>query len=114
MKTESGNMSSVKEKLAAIDRKIDGIDEKMKQLMQQKKDLLQLRKDTEEQEILSVVRSNGSSLETIDSDMALIKLLKDNHLTKDDILELVAPQPSSAAPLVNTITRNGGQPNENR
>lgn len=82
----------VKEKLANIDKRVEAIDEKMKQLMLQKKDLLQQRKDIEEQEILSVVRSNGSSLDTIDSDMAIVKLLKDNNLTKEDILELVAPQ----------------------
>lgn len=82
----------VKEKLMSIDKRVDVIDEKMKQLIVQKKELLQQRKDIEEQEILSVVRNNGSSLDTIDNDMELVKLLKDNNLTKEDILELVAPQ----------------------
>lgn len=107
-------MSNIKDKLSSIDKKINSIDEKMKQLMLQKKELMQQRKDIEEQEILSVVRSNGSSLDTIDNDMALIRLLKENNLTKEDILELVTPlSGTSSSSIMNAHIRNGGQSNGN-
>ncbi len=113
-------MSDIKSKLSSIDRKIAVIDEKMKQLMLQKKDLLQQKKELEEQEILDVVRSNGASAESLNSDLELVRLLKDNNLTKEDILELVAPQqttgqPNAAISPVSAFTTNnfGGIGDEN-
>lgn len=113
-------MSDIKSKLSSIDRKVAVIDEKMKQLMLQKKDLLQQKKELEEQEILDVVRSNGASAESLNSDLELVRLLKDNNLTKEDILELVAPQqttgqPNAAISPVSAFTTNnfGGIGDEN-
>ena len=88
--------------------------------MLQKKDLLQQKKELEEQEILDVVRSNGASAESLNSDLELVRLLKDNNLTKEDILELVAPQqttgqPNAAISPVSAFTTNnfGGIGDEN-
>ncbi len=113
-------MSDIKNKISSIDRKVAAIDEKMKQLMLQKKDLLGQKKELEEQEILDVVRSNGASAESLSGDLELVKLLKDNNLTKEDILELVAPQqttvqPNAAASPVSAFTTNnfGGIGDEN-
>lgn len=113
-------MSNIKNKISSIDKKVAVIDEKMKQLMLQKKDLLQQKKELEEQEILDVVRSNGASAESLNSDLELVRLLKDNNLTKEDILELVAPQqttgqPNAAISPVSAFTTNnfGGIGDEN-
>lgn len=91
-------MSDIKNKIMSIDKKILTIDEKMKQLMLQKKDLIQQKKDLEEQEILDVVRNSGASAESLNSDLELVKLLKDNNLTKDDIMELIAPTQNTEPP----------------
>ena len=95
---------AVKQKIETIDARISDIDEKMKKLLLQKKDLEKQKKEIEEQEILSVVRNNGATAETLGDDLALAKLLRENNLTKEDILELVAPQDSD--PII--PTNNGG------
>lgn len=95
---------AIKQKSEAIDARISDIDEKMKKLLLQKKDLEKQKKELEEQEILSVVRNNGATAETLNDDLALAKLLRENNLTKEDILELVAPQDSE--PII--PTNNGG------
>ncbi len=113
-------MSDIKNKISSIEKKIVAIDEKMKQLMLQKKDLLQQKKELEEQEILDVVRSNGASAESLSGDLELVRLLKDNNLTKDDIMEMIAPSqntepPYPASPSVSPYTTNifGGIKDEN-
>lgn len=93
-------MPDTKQKIEAIKVRISGIDEKMKQLLLQKKDLEKQMKEIEENEILSVVRSNGATFETLSDDLALAKILRENNLTPQDILELLSP------------TKNGGIKNE--
>lgn len=83
---------TVKQKADQITKRIAAIDEKMKQLLLQKKELEKQLRDMEEQEILSVVRNNGVNIETLNSDLALARLLRENNLTREDILELVSPQ----------------------
>ena len=100
---------TVKQKVETLRNRISGIDERMKQLLMQKKDLEKQIREIEEQEILSVVRSNGTDIETLNNDLALAKLLRENNLTREDILELVAPEKevkSSSAPL--NVNSNGG------
>lgn len=104
-------MADIKQKIEALKTRISGIDERMKQLLLQKKDLERQIREIEEQEILSVVRSNGADIETLNSDLALAKLLRENNLTREDILELVAPQTethSEAKPYNSNSTSNGG------
>lgn len=91
-------MSDIKNKISLIDRKVAVIDEKMKQLMLQKEDLIQQKKDLEEQEILDVVRNSGASAESLSGDLELVKLLKENNLTRDDIMELIAPTQNTESP----------------
>lgn len=86
-------MADTKQKIETLKIRISGIDEKMKQLLLQKKDIEKQIKEIEENEILSVVRSNGATFETLNDDLALAKILRENNLTKQDILELVSPKP---------------------
>lgn len=93
-------MSDIKKKISSIDKKISVIDEKMKTLLMQKKSLLQQKKEITEQEILDVVKNNGASAETLSSDLALVKILKENNLTKEDILELVSVSNSESLEVI--------------
>lgn len=106
-------MSDIKNKVLSIDKKVAAIDDKMKQLMLQKKEILQQKKELEEQEILDVVRNNGASASSVNNALELVKLLKDNNLTKDDILELIYPQQPNSIASTFTNTNSGGIENEN-
>lgn len=101
-------VKSAKERIDMINARINGIDEKMKQLLLQKKDCEKQIKDIEEQEILKAVRGSGAKLDTLNDDLALVKILRENNLTKQDILELVSPSQASQAQ-----TKNGGNLYEN-
>lgn len=79
----------VTQKIEQLKSRIAEIDEKMKKLAMQKKDCERQIREYEEQHILSVVKTNGASIETIDSDFALVRLLKENNLTAQDIMELL-------------------------
>lgn len=86
----------VKQKIEQLQSRIAEIDEKMKKLAMQKKDCEKQIKEYEEQHILSVVKTNGASIETIDSDFALVRLLKENNLTAQDIMELLGTSQSQS------------------
>lgn len=94
-------MAEIQQKINAIQAKIKAIDEKMKSLLVQKKELERQAKEIEENEILSIVRTNGANVQTLNDDLALAKILRENNLTKQDIMELVSPN-----------TKNGGIENE--
>lgn len=87
-------MADFKQKIEYIDTRINEIDEKMKKLLMQKKDYERQKKELQEQEILTAVKNNGITVETVNDDLALIRLLKASNLTKEDIMELVAPKES--------------------
>ena len=82
--------------------RIDSIDEKMKNLAIQKKECERQIREIEENDILSIVRENNVDIDTLGDDLALIKILKEANITKNDILELVTEQP--APPLENGIS----------
>lgn len=106
-------MSDTKNKILSIEKKVAAIDEKMKQLMLQKRELLTQKREIEEQEILDVVRSNGASVESLSGDLELVRLLKENNLTKEDIMELINPvqtvkSSNTTVPYSSSFTSIGG------
>ena len=86
-------MTNTKKKISMLKARIDSIDEKMKNLAVQKKECERQIREIEENDILSIVRESNVSIETLDEDLALIKILKEANINKNDILELVTEQP---------------------
>ncbi len=112
-------MADFKQKIEYIDTRINEIDEKMKKLLLQKKDYERQKKELQEQEILNAVKSSGITIETVSDDLALIRLLKENNFTKEDILELVSPQVfvetrQNTSQQILQNNYNGGIQNENK
>ena len=71
-------------KINAIQAKIKSIDEKMKSLLAQKKEL-----EKQAQEIAD--QQQEATIETLNDDLTLAKILRKNNLTQQDIMELLAP-----------------------
>ena len=84
-------MADVGKKIDALTARISEIDDKMKKLAQQKRDLEKQLKELNEQEIIKAVKDNGIDVATLNDDLALIKLLRENNLSKEDLLDLISP-----------------------
>lgn len=78
-------------KINAIQAKIKSIDEKMKSLLAQKKELEKQAQEIADHEILNIVKQQEATIETLNDDLTLAKILRKNNLTKQDIMELLAP-----------------------
>ena len=76
-------------KIENLKRKISAIDEKMKSLLLQKKDYERQVKEIEQDEFMSIIYQNGYTISTLKNDLQLAKLLKENDISQDDILELI-------------------------
>ena len=84
-------MADVGKKINVLTSRISEIDDKMKKLAQQKKEFEKQLKELNEQEIVKAVKDNGIDVATLNDDLALIKLLRENNLSKEDLLDLISP-----------------------
>lgn len=84
-------MADVGKKIDVLKARISEIDKKMRKLAQQKKEFETQLKELNEQEIVKAVKNNGIDVATLNDDLALIKLLRDNNLSKEDLLDLISP-----------------------
>lgn len=84
-------MADVGKKIDALTARISEIDDKIKKLAQQKKEFEKQLKELNEQEIVKAVKDNGIDVATLNDDLALIKLLRENNLSKEDLLDLISP-----------------------
>lgn len=78
-------------KINTIRARIKLIDEKMKSLLAQKKELEKQAQEITDHEILNIVKQQESTIETLNDDLALAKILRKNNLTQQDIMELLVP-----------------------
>lgn len=106
-------MTDSNQKIEMLKKRIDFIDEKMKNLLVQKKEFEKQIKDIREQEILNAVRESGIEIETLTDDLALAKILRENNLTKNDILELITPTKPQQQKVQTNYISNGGNNDEN-
>ena len=81
-------MADFKTKIDNLNSRISECDERMKKALLQKKEYERQLKELREQEIVNAVKNNGIDIETLNDDLALIKFLKENNLSKEDILEM--------------------------
>lgn len=84
-------MADVGKKIDALKARISEIDEKMKKLAQQKKEFEKQLKELNEQEIVKAVKDNDIDVATLNDDLALVKLLRENNFSKEDLLDLISP-----------------------
>ena len=84
-------MADVGKKINVLTSRISEIDDKMKKLAQQKKEFEKQLKELNEQEIVKAVKDNDIDVATLNDDLALIKLLRENNLSKEDLLDLISP-----------------------
>ena len=84
-------MADVGKKIDALTARISEIDDKIKKLAQQKKEFEKQLRELNEQEIVKAVKDNGIDVATLNDDLALIKLLRENNLSKEDLLDLISP-----------------------
>ena len=84
-------MADVGKKIDALTARISEIDDKMKKLAQQKRDLEKQLRELNEQEIIKAVKDNDIDVATLNDDLALVKLLRENNFSKEDLLDLISP-----------------------
>ena len=84
-------MADVGKKIDALTARISEIDDKMKKLAQQKRDFEKQLRELNEQEIIKAVKDNGIDVATWNDDLALVKLLRENNFSKEDLLDLISP-----------------------
>lgn len=84
-------MADVGKKIDALTARISEIDDKMKKLAQQKRDFEKQLRELNEQEIIKAVKDNGIDVATLNDDLALVKLLRENNFSKEDLLDLISP-----------------------
>ena len=84
-------MADVGKKIDALKARISEIDDKMKKLAQQKREFEKQLRELNEQEIIKAVKDNGIDVATLNDDLALVKLLRENNFSKEDLLDLISP-----------------------
>ena len=84
-------MADVGKKINVLTSRISEIDDKMKKLAQQKKELEKQLRELNEQEIIKAVKDNDIDVATLNDDLALVKLLRENNFSKEDLLDLISP-----------------------
>ena len=84
-------MADVGKKIDVLKARISEIDDKMKKLAQQKRDYKKQLRELNEQEIIKAVKDNGIDVATLNDDLALVKLLRENNFSKEDLLDLISP-----------------------
>lgn len=84
-------MADVGKKIAVLTAQISEIDKKMRKLAQQKRDYEKQLRELNEQEIIKAVKDNGIDVATLNDDLALVKLLRENNFSKEDLLDLISP-----------------------
>lgn len=68
---------------------LDSLTKKINALNTKKKAIEKQIKDIEEREFMSIIRANDCTVVSLNDDLALIKLIKDNNLSQQDVIELI-------------------------
>ena len=71
-------------------QKLNDTDEKIKILQQEKRDLTKQLKQLDEEEFYDFVKGLDVSMEELNSDVELGKLIRNSGLTKEDIKSLIS------------------------
>lgn len=77
------------QKLDSLKASLDSLTKKINALNTKKKAIEKQIKDIEEREFMSIIRANDCTVVSLNDDLALIKLIKDNNLSQQDVIELI-------------------------
>jgi hypothetical protein len=89
-------------KISVLKSKSENLDTKIKGLQSQKKKYDKEIKELEQQLFMSIIRENNYTIPTLENDIELLKVLKNNNIsTQQDVFEMLE-----------LIQLSGGQNNE--
>lgn len=81
--------TAIRQRIDKANQKIIEIDEKIKILQQDKRDTLKLIKQLEDEEFCSFCKGLDISIDVLNSDVELGKLIREAGLSNDDIKSLI-------------------------
>ena len=85
-------MTDTHKRLITTISEIENIDKRIVYLTEKRKKLMDKRKKLEEEELLEVVRHNGADVNMLNDDLSLGKLLRENNISTDDIMDFIINQ----------------------
>lgn len=62
---------------------------KINSLIAKKKSLEKQISELEEKEFMTIIKANNCTVSTLNEDLKIIKLLKENNLTEQDIIDII-------------------------
>ena len=77
------------QKLDTLRQSLNALTEKINSLIAKKKSLEKQISELEEKEFMTIIKANNCTVSTLNEDLKIIKLLKENNLTEQDIIVIV-------------------------
>ena len=84
-----GIMTDIHQRICAVSKEIEKTDNRIDYLTQKRKKLEIRKKALENEELLEIIRTNGANVTTLSDDLLLGKLIRENNITANDIIEMV-------------------------
>lgn len=82
--------TAIRLKIDKAKQKLPEIDEKIKSLQQEKRDLIKQIKQLEDEEFYTFCKGLDVSMEELNSDVEIGKVIRNSGLTKEDIESLIS------------------------
>ena len=78
------------QKLDTLRQSLNALTEKINSLIAKKKSLEKQISELEEKEFMTIIKANNCKrVSTLNEDLKIIKLLKENNLTEQDIIDII-------------------------
>lgn len=77
------------QKLDTLRQSLNALTEKINSLIAKKKSLEKQIGELEEKEFMTIIKANNCTVSTLNEDLKIIKLLKENNLTEQDIIDII-------------------------
>ncbi len=77
------------QKLDTLRQSLNALTEKINSLIAKKKSLEKQISELEEKEFMTIIKANNCTVSTLNEDLKIIKLLKENNLTEQDIIDII-------------------------
>ena len=77
------------QKLDTLRQSLNALTEKINSLIAKKKSLEKQISELEEIEFMTIIKANNCTVSTLNEDLKIIKLLKENNLTEQDIIDII-------------------------
>lgn len=77
------------QKLDTLRQSLNALTEKINSSIAKKKSLEKQISELEEKEFMTIIKANNCTVSTLNEDLKIIKLLKENNLTEQDIIDII-------------------------